>query len=52
VVFFMAFNRHNKLVKLLTYILMCPFKTLKKYSYLILMPFILTVKKIRLKAAP
>ncbi len=51
-VFFMAFNRCNKLAKLPTCVLTCPFKISKKHSHLILMPFILTAKKTRPKAVP
>ena len=51
-VFLIAFNRHNKLIKLLTRVLTRLFKILKKYSYLILTPSILTVKKVRPRAVP
>jgi len=53
VVFFMAFNKRNKPVKLPPKrVLIHPFKTLKKRSYLILIPFILVAKKVKPKVAP
>ena len=45
--FFMAFNRCNKLAKLLTRILTRHFKTLKKYSHLISTPFVPAAKKVK-----
>jgi hypothetical protein len=50
-VFFMAFNKYNKLVKLLIRAL-TRLKLLKKYSHLILIPSIPVAKKVRLKVAP
>ena len=48
----MAYNKRNKLAKLLTRVLTRPSKILKKRSHLISTPSVPVAKKIRPRAAP